>query len=288
MDYNALIHNRKSVRAFADKPAPASIIDEIKAYYEKDCPKLVADIATELLVLDSSVQKALEGSAGYEDLMIGAPNYLVLLSDEHEYAVENGGYIMESIILKATDLDMSTCWITFADAKEVSDALGLDGSKQVVAIAAIGYGKKTSKGLRLNIKSMSNVDIVAKRGYFAPKKSLYDMTFFGKYGKTEGLDDHIGFYGDALWDSFYAATLTPSYLNRQPFALVMQEGKVTLVSLADEYTDEVSAKLGLGIVMSHFALVGSDYLGGSAWTMGADAAGLDIPEGAAAVAEFRI
>ena len=53
-----------------------------------------------------------------------------------------------------------------------------------VAIAAFGIGKKTTKRLRLNILSMSNVDIIAKRRYFEPKKGIHDMVFLNEWGST--------------------------------------------------------------------------------------------------------
>ncbi len=287
MDYIAMIQNRKSVRAFRTKKVPASIQSEIKAYYE-NCPKLLPEVKTELLVLDESVQKTLEGTAGYEKFMIGAPNYLVLLSEENENAEINGGYIMEDLILKLTELDMNTCWITFADAAEVKEALKLDTAMKVVAICAFGYGEKTSKLLRLNIKNMSNVDITAKRGYYSPKKGIYDMVSLHTWGNIDGLDEMMGFYEDMLWQSFYCATLSPSYLNRQPYGFVLENNQVTLVSEPDSYTDKVSADLGIGIVMRHFDAAAGQCMGHGAWALTQGETALELPEGHTAVAVYKL
>lgn len=281
MEYGALIQNRKSVRAFKEKAVPVSAIEELKAFAAKS-DRLV-DIETELLVFDREAGKALEGACGYENVMIGAPTYLVLLSADAEYAVENGGYVMEDIILKATDMDLSTCWITFTDPAAVAEALGIESDKKVVAVAAVGYGEKTTKRLRINIKSMSNVDVTAQRGYFAPKKGIYDMVCVDRVGNTEGLDVAMGFYNDALWNAFYACSLTPSYLNRQPYTLVLKDSsKVILVSNPDEYTDELSEKTGLGIVMRHFDAVAQF----TEWTLGA--VDIELPEGYKAVASYSL
>ena len=65
MNYSAMIQNRKSVHAFREKEVPSEAIGQLRSYYEKTCPRLVPEIATELIVLDKDAQPALESSAGY-------------------------------------------------------------------------------------------------------------------------------------------------------------------------------------------------------------------------------
>ena len=65
MNYSAMIQNRRSVRAFREKEVPSEAIGQLRSYYEKTCPRLVPEIATELIVLDKDAQPALESSAGY-------------------------------------------------------------------------------------------------------------------------------------------------------------------------------------------------------------------------------
>ena len=66
MNYSAMIQNRKSVRAFRGKEVPNEALAQLRTYYEKTCPRLVPEIATELIVLDKDAQPALESSAGYQ------------------------------------------------------------------------------------------------------------------------------------------------------------------------------------------------------------------------------
>lgn len=93
--------------------------------------------------------------------------------------------------------------------------------------------------LQLNVISMSNVDIAVKRHYYDPKKSIQDMVYYESWGSREGLDEHMGFYGDILWDSFYAASQSPSYLNRQPYGFLIRGHEIILVSVPDEHTGRV-------------------------------------------------
>ena len=142
--------------------------------------------------------------------------------------------------------------------------------------------------MRFNILSMSNVDIGAKRHYFDPKRPVDEMVFLGGWGKTEGRDKYIGFYDDMLWEAFYCASLSPSYLNRQAYGFVISDGEVVLVSRPDAYNTEIDGKLSLGVVMLHFAAAASGWAGKVTWKLGADAKQIPLPEGYSVVASCAV
>ena len=73
MNYSALIQNRKSVRAFTEKVVPPASLAEIQAYYNYDVQRLVPDLKTELLIFGKEAREALEGAAGYNSFLVGAP-----------------------------------------------------------------------------------------------------------------------------------------------------------------------------------------------------------------------
>ena len=54
MNYSAMIQNRRSVHAFREKEVPSEAIGQLRSYYEKTCPRLIPEIATELIALDES------------------------------------------------------------------------------------------------------------------------------------------------------------------------------------------------------------------------------------------
>jgi len=287
MNYRALIQNRRSVRAFTDKMIPHALVDELRSYYAA-VERLIPSIETELHLFADNVKPALEGAAGYNQFLVGAPHYLVLLSEKHPLAQLNAGYVMEDLILKLTDMDLDSCWVTFTDSEQIKDVLGIDSHLEVAAIAAFGYGAKTTKRLRLNIQSMSNIDISAKRHYFEPKRGVSDMVFLNTWGNIHKLDDYIGFFDDMLWESFYAASLSPSYLNRQAYGFVIHDGTITLVRRPDAYTTELDGNLSLGIVLLHFTKVAESWAGSIPWRFGSDAASLSLPEGHQVVASCTL
>jgi nitroreductase len=198
MNYAALIQNRKSVRAFTDQYVPFEVMDKIKVYHAASVRRLLPEVNTALRVFGLEARAALEGAAGYNRFLVGAPQYMVLLSEKHPQSHLNAGYMMEDLILKATDLNLDTCWLTFADSEEVKESLGIESDLDVVAMAAFGYGAKVLKRIRLNIRSMSNVDVVAKHKYMEPKLRVQDMTYVDSWGNSQNLCQRIGFYDDVL------------------------------------------------------------------------------------------
>lgn len=284
MNYSALIQNRKSVRSFTDKKVPLSVAESVKTYYEKSAKRLFPEIQTGLCLFREDVKSVLEGSAGYNQFLVGAPQYLVLLSEGGHAARLNAGFLMEDMVLYLTDLGLDSCWVTFTDSNQVKKALEIESSLEVAAIVAFGYGVKETKRLRINILSMSNVDIKAKRRYFEPKRSVNDMVFLNSWGNSHRVEDYIGFFDDMLWEAFYAASLSPSYLNRQAYGFVIHDGGITLVSRPDSYNNEIDGDLSLGIAMLHFTAVAEHWAGKLRWSLGAPGANLQLPEGYKAIA----
>ena len=279
MNYSALIQNRKSVREFTDKEVTFSQLETIRNYYYNSVRRLVPEIRTELYAFGPGSGAALEGAAGYNQFLVGAPQYLVLLSEKHDLAHINAGYIMQDLLLKLNDMELDACWVTFADSEDIKGVLGIDSPKAVAAIAAFGYGKKTVRRLRLNLRSMSNVDVVAKHRYMEPKRSVEDMAFLDTWGNNQGLDKYLGFFDDMLWEAIYAASLAPSYLNRQAYGFLLRNGEVSLVRRPDLYNTAIDGDLSLGAVLLHFTAVAENWSGKLNWRFGEGAARLDLPEG---------
>ena len=278
MNYSALIQNRKSIREFTDKQVSFSQMKALEEYYNQNVRRLIPELNTQLYVFGTGTREALEGAAGYNQFLVGAPQYLVLLSEKHEQAYLNAGYMMEDLLLKLADLGLDSCWLTFTDGEEIKDVLGITSDLEVAAIAAFGYGKKTVRRLRLNIRSMSDVDIKAKYRYMEPKRSVQDLAFVDVWGNNRDLDRYIGFFDDMLWEALYAASLAPSYLNRQAYGFVLHDGSISLVARPDDYNVPIDEALSLGIVLLHFTAVAENWAGKLNWNFDVSAEGLQLPQ----------
>ena len=264
------------------------MVEEIRSYYKTSVRRLIPGLETELYFFGTDTRTALEGSAGYHQFLVGAPQYLVLMSKSHPQVHLNAGFMMEDLILKLTDMNLDSCWLTFTDSEDVKAALGIESELDVAAIAAFGYGAKAVRRLRLNIRSMSNVDVVAKHRYMEPKRSVKELAYLNTWGNTHNLDEHIGFYDDMLWESLYAASLSPSYLNRQAYGFLIHEGKISLVARPDLYNTKIDGDLSLGIVLQHFSAVAEFWAGRRNWKFGKEAAEAELPQGHRVVATCEL
>ena len=288
MNYSALIQNRKTFHEFTDKKVSLSALKSLRTYYRGSSLRLIPEIKTQLYFFGTDAQAALEGAAGYNDYLIGAPQYMVLLSQKHPLAYINAGYMMEDLILKLVDMGLDSSYLTFTDSAKIKSALNIDSDLDVAAIAAFGHGKKSAKRMQINISSMSDIGITAKRQYMEPKHSIYDLAFLGVWGNTHQLDEYIGFYDDMLWEALYAVTLAPSYLNRQAYGFLLRDGSVSLISKPDEYNTPDDRDLSLGIALLHFTAVAQEKHADLHWQFDCDSSQLNLPKGHRLIAVSRL
>ena len=286
MNYSLLIENRRSVREFTERHVCPCALTELKEYYHENCRCLDPSIKTTLLIFGADVREKLEGTAGYESFLIGAPNYLVLLSEKTPLSGMNAGYMMQDISLKLQEMELGSCWITFTDSEAVKQALSIDSRLDVAAILAFGHGKPARRRPRINILSMSHVDIAAKRRYMDPKRGIGDLVFLEEWGNTCQVGDYMGFFDDMLWESFYAVSLSPSFLNRQAYGFLIQDGRIILVERPDSYNNRLDGDLSLGIALLHFDAVAEKWAGTIRWNFAPK--GVKLPEGYRAVASCTL
>ena len=110
-----------------------------------------------------------------------------------------------------------------------------------------------------------------------PKRSVNDLAFVDTWGNSHDLDRYIGFFDDMLWEALFAASLSPSYLNRQAYGFLLHDGCISLVSRPDSCNTKIDGDLSLGIVLLHFTAVAENWAGKLLWNFDASADGLQIP-----------
>ena len=114
------------------------------------------------------------------------------------------------------------------------------------------------------------------------------MAFLDTWGNNRGLNDYIGFFDDILWEALYAASLSPSYLNRQAYGFLIQDGWISLVRRPDQYNRKIDGDLSLGIALLHFSAVAENWAGRPIWKFGEEAAKPELPQGHSVVASCRL
>ncbi len=277
MNYKKLIEERKSVREYKKNTIAKNIIDEILEFPEK-VDKLIPGIETELLVKDKAhVYLQLQEIAGYEGLMIEAPHYLIMLSTKKEYYIENAGYLGEKVSLKALDLGINTCWITFADSDKVKKRLFIDSDKEIVAIIAFGYDANKTRVVNIDSVgdnySKSKLKIVENN--VSTREKIEDIVYIKEWGNNA---DHEELKNRGLLEAFDYARLAPSTMNRQPWRFIIDGGNVVLAMRKDENIKEYDGKIDTGISMLYFESLVDQTLFDVEWVVDAPDKDYKIPD----------
>ena len=281
-----IIEKRQSTRVYDNKPLSKQQIMEL-GNYVASAKRLVDDIGLNLMVAPADAAKSLEGVVGYSGNVFNAAAYFILLSDKKDYYLENTGFVAEALILKATELGLDTCFITVTDSDDAKKAIGLNVSQEVAAIIACGYGKKEKSFFRLDIQSPSNVNMKKREGHIAPKIAQDELVYQDAWGKymdwSEGMQDPM------IDEAFFAASLAPSFLNRQPYRYIYTGSEVYIFTKTEETTILEDEKLGLGASMYNFYSIYAEYKKNpNDWTMCEDNVDLGQPQEYKLVAKIKI
>lgn len=244
------IIKRQSCRSFCDRDVNANELDQIKDYFTR-CRRLIPEINIDFKIYNGVIEKKIGKNAGYNGFMIKAPKYALIFSEVKDHYLENAGYVGQAITLKMTQLGLDACWITINDAKAVKDTIAPDSPYELAAVIAFGYKDDNDKDVRLDIKSPSNVKMIKRKTATAPKISLDDLVCFKKFGN--GFQES-GVYPD-LKDALLAISVSQSFLNRQPYRVVLDDDIISLVGFKDELTNENDEHLNYGIAMFSFLAV---------------------------------
>jgi nitroreductase len=249
MNYKKLILNGKSVREFKNNNIEEKYFNEIESHI-KSSKKLLPEINIEVKIFDKkNIYEKLDKIAGYNGYMIEAPNYVVILSDVKKGYIENSGYIGERLILKARNLDIDSCWITFKNTDVIKEKLDISSDKEVTAIIALGYEENK------NTKSKSGSDRLGV------EKIVY-MDEWGKNSSVTDLEER------GLLDAFSYARMAPSALNRQPWRFIIDGGNIILAVKKDDFTSNYERGIDTGIAMLYFGLIIDTTMFDLKWSIG--------------------
>lgn len=236
MNYKKLILDGRSVRDFKEKAIEAECFNEIESYIKKS-KRLLPEVNIELKIFDSrETYEKLKNVAGYNGHMIKAPSYAVILSDVKQGYIENSGYIGERLILKARDLDIDSCWVTFNDSEIIKEKLDISSNKEVTAIIALGYG----------------IDKTIKNKSGSERLGVEKIVYMDKWGINTSIDE---LEERGLLDAFSYARMAPSTLNRQPWRFIIDGGKIILAVKKDDFTSNYERGIDAGIAMLYFGLI---------------------------------
>lgn len=277
MKYKEVISEIKSVRLYKKDEVDADLLKELKEYYEQG-KRLVDDIEVEVLRKQrDEVFKQLEGSAGYNKRMIEAPHYLIFLSEEKDYYLENVGYRAQDIMLKAWSLGIASCWISFEDGEEIKKKLGIESDKKLAALIALGYEDAHNKVLYENdsVYNPSKAEITIVEDNTTERLGIRDLVFTKEWGQKADPDELVN-YG--LLEGFFYGILAPSYKNRQPWRFIVDKGTVVLALKKDIYVTDYEEKIDTAVVMLYFDAIIESTLYEITWKFGKPEKDYGVPD----------
>ena len=267
MEYSeTIVKSRMSCRNFAKKPVEEAKIEALRKFFCEEKP-LVDGIVADLKFYNGNVYEKLGKSVGYHGYCIKAPAYAVLFSAEGEHYRENAGYLTQGLSLEMTELGLASCWQTINDAAAAKEALGDTSDLAVACVVAFGY--------------RADGDDQKK----APKISLDALTD-SKYFDND-LDTDMLY--PELEDSLRAVAHAQSFLNRQPYRMIVDDEFVSLIGIKDAETNESDEHLNYGIAMFNFyAVMAAVRPNAPRWSFEAPDHDLRLPDGTVFVAKCRI
>jgi len=238
MDVLVAIQRRASVRSYADRPVEPALLERLLALFD------TADYLTKVpprVALISGVERTrriltyMIGSYG----LVQNPPYLLagVLPQESDAARLDLGYVLEQVVLEATGLGLSTCWITGSyDAQRAGEGVGLAPGEVAAAVCALGYPDEGRWG-RFHSRTVRRLAGGHRR------KPLKEIVFSGCWGQLWSSDRT----DPTLVAALEHARLAPSASNRQPWRFIVRPDQVALALVRP-------APIDGGIVMAHFAL----------------------------------
>jgi nitroreductase len=227
MDYQKIMKERHSVRAYLDKPIEASLADQLQQ--EITSCNQESGLHIQLFLQEPL---AFGGLLTHYGQFKHAVNYLAIVGDPQKVAdssspihqlEEAAGYYGEKLVLFAQQLGLNTCWVGGTYRKGKCPVKRSEGEKLVIIIS-IGYGE--NQGHPHRSKPMEKLCVT--------KDPMPDWFRHG----------------------MEAALLAPTAINQQKFKFkLLPDNKVSAETARGPF-----AKVDLGIAKYHFE-IGADPVG---------------------------
>ncbi len=245
-----IMRQRFSCRTYLDKPIEPAKQQALEKYLV-GCTvgPFGASNRFKLAAATEQDRRALRGLGTY-GFIKGAAGFVIGAVKQGHKNLEDFGYLMEQIILFATDIGLGTCWLggTFSKGS-FAHKMALDTDELVPAVATVGY---ISGQPRM-------VDSLIRRGARSDSRYGWERLFFDKQFGEPLEQKRAGEYAVPL----EMVRLGPSASNRQPWRMI-REGSLWHFYLRRSrgYGQGLSGKLmaadlqrvDMGIAMCHFEL----------------------------------
>jgi nitroreductase len=228
------IANRHSRRRYdSSRPIPPDIL----AGLQKVCDSFRPFPTARAELITDSPDKIFNLIFGSYGFIRGAPMALAFVGDRNNpHAQEAVGYTGEGLILEATALGLSTCWVAgFFRPAVVAEFIHLSPDEKVPAVSPLGYSLHSRT---LGERMVSRIARSRRRN---PLSAV-----------AAGLPE-------SAWPSWVkpaleAARVSPSAANRQPWRFQIEPNAIIISARNSALGGGVSKRLDCGIAMLHLEI----------------------------------
>lgn len=276
MEFNSpitdLISRRYSCRSFSPLPINGEIRTKLSSYCQKTTTGPMGGKARySMLAAGEGDDTSLKGLGTY-GFIRGATGFIIGATTGDEKYLEDFGYLMEKIILYATDLGLGTCWLggTFTKSS-FTRRMNLEQGEIVPCVTATGYPAEKPTKVEKFIRKRANSD----------RRLAWNQLFFDNNFSTTIENHETGDYHQVL----EMVRKAPSASNRQPWRILKSGSKwhlflqrtsgyrtnraVKLTTIAD------LQRIDMGIAMCHFELSAKQLNLAGSWIV--DDPGIALP-----------
>jgi hypothetical protein len=240
MNIIEIINKRKSCRTFNQiylKPADSEFLENIIRANSKGFENEVVDFR---IIEKHDSKSLLKLDYG---MIHGHNTYLLGTSKSSLYSRVNYGYLMEKIILKATEMKISTCWIGIFDHTYFKEVPVKEGY-EIPGIVIIGYPGD----------QQTNQERFIRRSLSSATRDNWDKLFFSYNSKFPINQD----LPREFYDSLEMVRLAPSSGNTQPWRIYFDntsnEFHFFKKTINKRYESRGLHDIDLGIALCHFEL----------------------------------
>lgn len=241
MSIKEIIKSRYSCRTYIQTALKPEDKENLQSFNIDNCKGLENETVTFKIIEKSDSEKQLKLNYG---MIQGHNTYVLGTSKSSPDSRVNYGYLLEKVVLKATETGISTCWIGYFDYGFFNE-ISVETGFEIPALIIAGYSEEKQPYLDKFVRFAIN----------ATKRTGWDKLFFDYNMKTPLNPEKVIKYSDSL----EMVRLAPSSGNTQPWRVFFDETENEFhffkKPISKRYESRGLHDVDMGIALSHFELM---------------------------------
>ncbi|WP_432401766.1 nitroreductase family protein [Wukongibacter sp. M2B1] len=252
MNVISILNNRKSVRNYLQNEVNMEILNKI-IMHGSNSYALYSDIDVKFKLISDGYQfsKKMRDHAGYFGKVFDAPHYIVALSENQNGFLENIGYRMEGLMIRAHELGVNTCWMELLfDTDKLNRLLDIKEEYKALVFTPLGYEKTAL--IDKFIKTETNKE--------KNRMALNELVSFDKWSNYRKAKTKLE--SDYLKILDYAR-LSPSWGNKQPWRFLVDGEELVILCKKENVVGRRKKlnyyRIDCGIIMLYLKLLADEF-----------------------------